>query len=36
VLRVVEHCRSGERRGVALRGRSWRLDHRGGWVGQED
>ena len=36
VLRVVERCRGSERRSEALRGRSWRLDHRGGWVGQED
>jgi len=36
VLRVVERRRSGERRSGALRGRSQRLDHRGGQVGQED
>jgi hypothetical protein len=29
VLRVVERRRSGERRGGALRGRSWQLAHRG-------
>ena len=36
VLRVVERRRSGERRSGALRGRSQRLGHRGGQVGQED
>jgi hypothetical protein len=36
VLRVVERRRSGERRSGALRGLSWRHDHRGGQVGQED
>jgi hypothetical protein len=36
VLRVVERRRGGERRSVALRGRSWRLGHRGGQVGKED
>jgi hypothetical protein len=36
VLRVVERRRSGEQRSGALRGRSWRLGHQSGQVGQED